>query len=138
MKREVDVPKMLWRAVRLGAMTMLLTLLLLWGSGLLLRYEVVAQSNAKLLAALTVFPAALIAQLTDRSKGKGIASTLLGTVIFLFLLLILGAGMPKTALKPSALTLPGAASALGGLTGLLLHFNKMDSRSKLRGKKYYK
>lgn len=138
MKREVDVPKLIWRGARLGTVTAMMTLLMLWLVGALLRWEAMVTESAKIPILLAVGISALIAQYTDRSKGKGIVSALIGTVCFLFLLLLLGVGIPHTTVKPAALLLPGTASLMGYLIGLLLHFNKTYSRNKIRRTKYNK
>ena len=136
MKREVDVPKLIWRGVRLGAWTALLTLILLWVVAACLRWQLIGENAGRIYMAAAVFLAAFAAQYADYGKEKGIASAIIGVLIFDFMLLLMSAGMPHTAVKASALLYASLASITGSMAGLLLHFNKTDSRRKNKIAKY--
>ena len=138
--KEIDFNKIIWSAVRTGAITMLTSLILLLPVSWMIYKGVVEVNAGKLISILVIGICAFITQMivNQRWGGGGVIGALLGCGIMLILLLLLTASMKDARWNLSGMLPAAGAGGVGMLMGSLIKINKKYTRRNNSRRRYNK
>ena len=137
---EIDFSKIIWSAVRTGAITMLAALVLLLPVSWLIYTGSAGEGTGNVMAICAVALSAFASQwlVNRRWGGGGMIGALLGSVVLFILMLLLTAGMKDARWNLSGMLPAIGAGAVGMLVGSLIKFNKKYTKRKSFGRRYNK